>query len=178
MNQSVVLVGFTSTGKSHVGRLLAQMLGMPFYDLDQEVERLHSAERGNVLACRDIYKTLGRECFVAYEHQALHLLVEKRPCVLATGGGAPLEEQNRQLLCEFGTIVYIRADAEVIFERMKFKGVPVFLHQDPTVENLRRFQSQRHPIYQSMATLSLDTTALSPVQSAEQIVEALSKPEQ
>jgi shikimate kinase len=167
---NLVLIGFTSTGKTATGLALTQHTHHYFIDLDDEIEQLHHHQRGHPLGCREIYSRYGRECFIDFEHQALRRLQPQRHCILATGGGAPMDSENRSLLKKFGYVVYLKAAPEQIFERMRHKGFPHFMQHDPTLEHLRQLWQQRHGIYEQMADTIIENSTLSAAQTAEAIL--------
>jgi shikimate kinase len=158
---NIVLIGFTSTGKSTTGRALAEAIRYRFRDLDDDVEALHLAQKGKPLRCRDIVSLFGRECFVEYESQAIDRLRNMYETVLSTGGGAPLSHDNREKLMALGTVVYVRSIPEVIFERMRAKGTPVYMLSNPTLENLSEHWRRRDPVYQATADIVVDNSQLS-----------------
>lgn len=167
---NLVLVGFASTGKTAVGRVLSKRLGFEFIDLDDRVEILHVAERGVKRRCREIYSMLGRQCFIDYETQALNSLTDTRKAVIALGGGTPMHEANRDKARDLGCVVYLDASPEAIFERMKIKGFPLYLGDNPSLSTLSTLTSERGPVYERMADIVINNTALSAEGAANAIV--------
>lgn len=171
--QNMVIVGFTSSGKSTTGRALGELLDMAFVDLDDEVEGLHVAERGHHRRCRDIFSLLGRDCFVGYERRALVGLSDRSGLVIALGGGTPVDEENRRLVQQLGKVVYLKAKPVAVLDRMKHKGYPKFLGKNPTLTVLEGFWNQRHDIYTEIADAVIDNSSLTPRDTALAIVDAL-----
>ena len=168
--ENLVLVGFASTGKTAVGRVLAERLGFEFIDLDDRVERLHVEERGEKRRCREIYSLFGRDCFVDYETRALGELSGTGRAVIALGGGTPVVEVNRERARELGCVVYLDASAEAIFERMKIKGFPLYLGDNPSLADLAVLVAERAPIYEQTADVIINNTALSPEAAATAVI--------
>ena len=98
----IVLIGFMGTGKTTVGRELADLTGLPFVDLDLEIGR----QQGMTIP--EIFATEGEKGFRRHESAALKRLADSPPCVLATGGGIVTCEENWPLLHRLGTVVYLR----------------------------------------------------------------------
>jgi len=138
----LVLIGFMGAGKSTVGRLLAQRLHCPFYDLDGEIERVH----GEI---PELFATYGESGFRAIEHHAMDQLLPKlpRPSVLALGGGAFLQPANRELIRQHGGVtIFLDAPWEVVLARVRHTGEQRPLVRD--LEALRRLYELRRPVYQ------------------------------
>jgi shikimate kinase len=152
----VVLIGFTSCGKSTVGARLAAALGMSFEDLDVLITEHHNAVSGEHLSCRQIFRRHGAEIFRTREHDALAAFAPAAPTVLATGGGAPLRPDNRPPLLRLGFIAYLRAQPATLWERMTRKGPPSYLGPDPTIDDLARVWAERDPIYEELASCIVD----------------------
>lgn len=108
------LVGMPGSGKSTVGRHLAQRLKVPFIDLDHQLEQVLKT------SIRQFFEAEGEARFRDIEAQVL-AEVTARPggMVLSTGGGAVLRPENRQVLRDFGNVLYLRASPEEIFKRVK-----------------------------------------------------------
>jgi shikimate kinase len=174
-SDNIVLIGFASTGKTAVGRVLAEKLEFSFIDLDDLVEALHLEKQGVKRRCREIYSLLGRECFIGYETRALDSLVGTRRAVIALGGGTPVSEVNRERAARLGTVVYLHASPEAIFERMRIKGFPQYLGDNPSIEILAALTAERGPIYEKIADIVIDNTRLSPEEAASAAAQALAK---
>ena len=170
---NIVLIGFASTGKTAVGKVLAAQLSRAFIDLDDRVEALHVADCGIQRRCRDIYSLLGRDCFVNFETRALRDLLSTRDAVIALGGGTPVAPENRALARQLGWTVYLRASAEAVFERMKIKGFPRYLGSNPSADTLVALMAERGPIYEETADVTVDNTQLLPGEAAEAVRTAL-----
>jgi shikimate kinase len=169
----ISLIGFTSTGKSTVGKLLAQKANIEFYDLDRVLEEMVYKETGKQRTCREIFTEEGADAFRIRELNALNSLQTYPKIVLATGGAAPLKKEVAELLEMNGTVIYLTATPETIFERMKDKGLPAYLHSDPTIENLRNHFSLRDPVYRALADIILDTEGHTPEELANDLFSSI-----
>ena len=175
MRQPIILVGFTSCGKSATGRALARLSGFDFIDLDIVIENRYFSQHGIPLRCREIFTQKGADVFLSLEHEALAGLAGQGKYILSTGGGAPMDLENRRLIKLLGIVVHLDPDPSVIVDRLKNKGYPAYLGPDPTPEKLRQFWEIRNPVYAECADFSIDNTLISPGETAEKIVAFLKK---
>ncbi len=151
MKGNVYLVGLMGAGKTTVGRLLARRLKLRFYDSDQEVERRCGVK------IPVIFEIEGEAGFRAREQQAIAELTALKGIVLATGGGAVMAEDNRRRLAAGGTVVYLNARPEDLFERVKQdRNRPLLTGADP-LRRLRELHAQRDPLYRSLADVVMES---------------------
>ncbi len=140
-NRSIVLVGLMGAGKTTVGRRLAKRLGIGFVDADAEIERA----AGKTVA--EIFEEDGETFFRAGEERVIARLLNDGPQVLATGGGAWMSEVTRQAVREKGISVWLRADLDVLMERVSRRpGRPLLKNPDPRAV-MRKLMDERYPVY-------------------------------
>ena len=108
----VILIGYRAAGKTTVGKLLAMLLKVPFYDSDSVVEEIVNSPVRNIVAHH------GWEYFRKKETEAIQLLSEKGDCVIATGGGVVLNAENVKLLKQMGVIAWLNAPIKDIIDRL------------------------------------------------------------
>ncbi len=148
--KTIALVGLMGAGKTSVGRRLAQALGLPFRDADEEVER--AAGR----SVSDIFAELGEPAFRAGERRVIARLLDDPPHVLATGGGAFMNEDTRALIASKAISVWLKADVEVLAARVGRKNDrPLLQGRDP-VTALRELAATRYPVY-ALADITVDS---------------------
>ena len=149
---AIVLIGFMGTGKSSVGRALAQRTGLPRYDTDQMI----AARFG--LSVADIFARYGEVTFREAESEALTQLPAFRS-VIVTGGGAVLREGHVEMIRRLGKVVQLTAEIDTLFERLSRRPRPLLQTENPraTIEDLLRL---REPLYRSAADIVIDTTGL------------------
>ncbi len=133
--RSIVLVGMMGAGKSSVGRRLAARLGIPFVDADAEIERA----AGMTIA--EIFAEHGESYFRAGEARVIARLLENGPQVLATGGGAVMNQRTRDLIHIKGISVWLKADLDVLIQRTKRRG------DRPLADKIKELLPQREPVY-------------------------------
>ena len=141
--RSVVLVGLMGAGKTHVGKRLAALLGLPFVDTDQEIEE---AARMTVAELFAIY---GEPEFRALEARVVARLTEGAPRVIATGGGAFMNEDTRRLLKERSVTVWLKADLDTLMERVSKRPTrPLLKTADPRA-TMKNLMDLRYPVYRT-----------------------------
>ena len=151
MPENIFLVGMMGAGKTSVGRMLARNLGKTFYDSDQVIE----ARTGVKISL--IFELEGESGFRAREAAVLDELTSLRGIVLATGGGVVLREVNRQVLRSRGTVVYLRASVNELWNRTRHdRNRPLLQTADP-LTRLRELHAQRDPLYLEVADLTIET---------------------
>jgi shikimate kinase len=148
---NIFLVGLMGAGKTSVGRLLARRLGKTFYDCDHEVERTTGVR------IPVIFEIEGEAGFRARESRMLSELCANKGVVLATGGGAVLAPENRRVLSECGTVVYLRASPQELYQRTRHdRNRPLLQTADPLAK-LTELYAQRDPLYREVAHVIVDT---------------------
>lgn len=154
-NSRIFLIGPMGTGKTTIGGQLARALDFNFLDTDQELEKRTGA------SVSLIFDVEGESGFRERESKLVEELTNLERIVLATGGGAVLGEQNRQLLSERGQVVYLKSAVPALIERMRFdQSRPLLQTADPA-ETLREIMKVREPLYSSIADVTIDTGKLS-----------------
>lgn len=149
--ENIFLVGLMGAGKTSVGRLLARRLGKTFYDCDQEIE---SATGVRIPL---IFEIEGEGGFRQREMKMLADLVRRRNIVLATGGGAVVCEENRRVLKENGTVVYLRASPHDLWQRTRHDRNRPLLHTQDPLAKLTELYAERDPLYREVANIVIDT---------------------
>src|SRR5215218_9869364 len=139
--RSVVLVGLMGAGKSTVGRRLGSKLGLPFRDADHEIE----AAAGMTIP--DIFAIYGEAYFRDGERRVIARLLQDGPMVLATGGGAYMNEETRAGIRERAVSIWLKADLEVLLKRVrKRSNRPLLQNPDPE-GTMRKLMDIRYPVY-------------------------------
>ncbi len=160
---AIVLIGFMGTGKSSVGRALAQRTGLPRFDTDQMVMRSLG------LSVAEIFNNCGEEMFRAAEDQAL-ANVPLCPAVVVTGGGILLRPANVELVRHLGVVVNLVADFETLIERLQRHSTrPLLQTADPRATALELLRI-RQPLYDAAANVTIDTSLLTHEQVADEIL--------
>jgi shikimate kinase len=148
---NIFLVGLMGAGKTSVGKLLARRLGKTFIDADYEIERATGVR------IPLIFEIEGESGFRSRESKLLAELATRSQIVLATGGGAVLLEQNRRLLSDCGTVVYLRATPQDLWHRTRHDRNRPLLHTANPLAKLNELFAERDPLYREVAHLVVDT---------------------
>jgi shikimate kinase len=167
VNQNVFLIGPMGSGKTSIGKHLARMLKLDFYDSDQEIEQLTGA------SVNLIFDVEGEEGFRLRENKMLKQLCTKNGILIATGGGVICNEENRRLLRSRGLVVYLKTSVENQLKRLsQVKNRPLLQAQDRT-QRLLDLAHVRNPLYEDTADLVFNTSSLSVYESAKALSTAI-----
>lgn len=163
----VILTGFMGSGKSSVGRVLARQLSSRFVDLDSEIVAISGCQ------INDIFVRDGEEAFRTLESlQLQRVLSECKSCVIATGGGAVISEQNRRLLRESGVIVNLKVTLEQVMTRLHGCTDRPLLVGGTAAERVKALMDAREDFYAD-ADIQIDTDGKSVEDVAMEILYCL-----
>ncbi len=167
VNRPIAFVGIMGSGKSAVGRVVANRLFVPFHDTDVVLEDSVG------LSIAGIFETCGEAAFRKMETETLEKLLGGTPAVVATGGGAFVSPRNRSIIHRHATSVWIDASIDTLWERVSGKTKrPLLLVDDPRSE-LERLLGERRPAY-ALASVRVPSDNDTTVQDmADRVVSAL-----
>ena len=137
----IVLVGMMGAGKTSIGRRLANLLHLPFLDADAEIEKAAN------LTIPEIFASYGEAEFREGEKRVVARLLAGGPAVLATGGGAFMNEETRERCRAEGVTIWLKADVPVLLERVRKKGNRPLLDSDDPEGVMRTLLAEREPTY-------------------------------
>jgi shikimate kinase len=166
--RSVVLVGMMGAGKSSIGRRLAASLAIPFIDADTEIEQAAG------MTIPEIFESQGEDYFRAGEARVIARLLDGGPQVLATGGGAFMNAQTRELVREKGISVWLKADIETLLRRVKRRADRPLLKTPDPEATLAALLVQRDPVY-AQADLTVNSREIPHDAIVSEIVAALAR---
>lgn len=167
LRRTVVLVGMMGAGKTAIGTQVARMLDVPFLDSDDEIVR--AANR----SIAEIFDRDGEPFFRAKEAQMIQRLLAGPPCILSTGGGAFLAEGNRAAIKAQGVSVWLRADIDLLWNRVRHKTTRPLLRTANPRETLQQLYAARTPVY-ALADIAVDAEASLPIEGmAAKVIAAL-----
>ena len=139
--KNVVLVGMMGAGKTSIGKRLAAELDIPFVDADNEIEAAAN------MTIPEIFETYGEQHFRDGERKVIARLLRDGPRVIATGGGAVADPETRQRIGRKSIAIWLKADVEVLLERVKRRSNRPLLEADDPERVLRRLAAEREPFY-------------------------------
>ncbi|MDD7909333.1 shikimate kinase [Pseudovibrio exalbescens] len=164
--KTIVLVGIMGCGKSTVGRRLAQYLSLPFVDADAEIEV--AADR----SISEIFAEHGEAYFREGERRVIARLLQEGPQVLATGGGAFMNDETRGNIKNNGISVWMRAELPIIMARVRKRPTRPLLQTADPEATMKKLMSEREPIY-AQADMTIWSRDVSHEAVMEEILQAL-----
>ncbi|MEK0163347.1 shikimate kinase [Phaeobacter sp. JH18-32] len=167
LKKTIVMVGMMGAGKTAVGRALAARLKAPFLDSDHEIEA--AANR----TIPEIFARDGEPFFRQKERQVIRRLLDEERGVLSTGGGAFLAEENRRIISERGVAIWLNADLEVLWNRVKHRDTrPLLRTKDPHA-TLSALYHERVPYYAQADLTVVSDGQASIDEMVNRVIEAL-----
>ena len=149
-DRTIALIGLMGAGKTTIGRRLAARLGLPFVDSDKEVE----AAAGCTVA--EIFERFGEAEFRKGERRVIARLLRGVPCVMATGGGAFIDEATRKEIKANALSIWLRADIDVLMPRVERSASRPLLRGGNARETMERLIAERYPLY-ALADIVVDS---------------------
>ncbi len=163
------LIGFRGSGKTTIGKILANRLNVNFVDTDEEIVKRTG------MSIPEIFSRFGKKEFREMEKDVLKELSEcKRSMVVATGGGIVLSEENRKILRETGLCVWLKVSPEESLKRISGDPNRPPLTSLPPDEEVRELIKKRTPMYAEASHLCIDTTVFCPDEAVKIIVSVIS----
>ncbi len=169
LKKTVVLIGMMGAGKTAVGTALARLLGVDFVDSDDEIERAAN------MSVAEIFRRDGEAFFRAREAEVLARLLSGRPCILSTGGGAFLAGANRAMIARAGVAVWLKADLDLLWQRVRHKTTRPLLRTPDPKATLAALLSAREDIYAEAEITVEAQPHYSVEEMAEKVIEALAQ---
>lgn len=140
--RNIVFTGMMGCGKSAIGKRLAANIDIPFHDADQAIEQAAN------MTIPDIFETFGEKHFRDGERRVIQRLMGEGPAILSTGGGAFMNDETRSLIKQDGISIWLRADFDVLMERVQRKNNRPLLKTANPEETMRNLLKEREPFYE------------------------------
>jgi shikimate kinase len=164
--RSIVMVGMPGCGKSALGKRLAPRLNLPFVDVDEEIEKAAGK------SIKEIFTDHGEVSFRDGERKVIARLLASGPQVLATGGGALMNEETRANIRRSGVSIWVKADAALLVRRVTKRNTrPLFEGRDPEAV-VKELMAARHPLYAS-ADIIVESRDVPHETMVDEIIEVL-----
>jgi shikimate kinase len=164
--EAIILIGFMGSGKSCAGVELCRQTRLPVFDTDALIVSKVKSSIG------EIFDRLGEEIFRDEETAALRAIPGGRS-VIVTGGGCILRDENVELMRSLGTIVWLQADIEAIFQRVAYREDRPLLRGGDPRQRITELFAAREGLYRAAAEISIDTVSKTPSQVADAILAEL-----
>ena len=163
MSENIYLIGFMGTGKSTVGKILADKLGRTFCDLDEMI----TEKSGKTIT--EIFDSVNEEGFRKLEAEVLKEVTENDNLVVSTGGGVVVTHGNLEMMQDKGKVITLMASAEAIFDRIKDDRGRPLMQVDNPFDEIKKLLFERASFY-IKGDYVADTSEASPEETAEEII--------
>ena len=163
MKHNIILTGFMGTGKTSVGKRLADLLHWQYVDVDETIEKQVA------MSISEYFKTRGEPSFRDIESSTLYELLSHQQHVISTGGGAVIRQENRRLMHENGFVICLEATPEVIFERIHREKHRPVLGNTPDLNKIQQVLQERIEYYKD-SDWCIDTSQKTVFQVVEEII--------
>ena len=168
VRKTIVLVGLMGSGKSCIGRMLGTSLGLAFVDADAEIEAAAGC------SIKEVFERFGEDAFRNGERKVISRLLDDPVHVLATGGGAFMDETVRAKIVEKGISIWLRADINLLWSRVSRRRDRPLLNRDHPREILESLMEERYPVYAS-ADITVDSACESPELTVDRTLDVLAR---
>ena len=155
-------------GKSTIGKRLSQYLDIPFVDADKEIEKAAG------MSIEDIFDQFGEEAFRSGEKKVIKRLMEEGQKILATGGGAFMNEDIRSDIAEGGVSVWLNADLEILMKRVQRRANRPLLKTEDPEATMKALLDERNPVY-SLSDVHIESRTVSRDVIAGEVVDVLAE---
>lgn len=142
------------SGKTVIGKHVANKLGKEFIDVDDLIILLYKQKKNKSYSCREIFLEEGEEYFRQMEKDAVESLVDQKGVVIALGGGTLTSTNSVELLRQWGTIIYLKASPDTIWSRICLRGIPPYVKER---ESFNALIEKRIPVYENAAHHTIET---------------------
>ncbi len=167
MKKNLILIGFMGTGKTVVGKMLAEKLRWKYIDTDKIIEESVGKDIPR------IFREEGEKVFRKHEVKAVKMITHLNHYVISTGGGAVLNDENVQNMKLSGTVILLYADPDVIYERLKDDSSRPLLQGYNARERIEGLLKQRMEYYIKAADININTSSLTPEEVIQEILKSL-----
>ncbi len=165
---TLVLVGMMGAGKTAVGRKLAARLELPFLDADEEIEEAAGC------TIDEIFAEHGEKAFREGEKRVIQRLLSQPTCILATGGGAFMDDGTRSIILENAISVWLRADLNTLWQRVRRRSHRPLLKTKHPKQTLEDLIDKRYPVY-AMADITVESDQGPLDTTVDRVIESLSR---
>jgi len=167
LKKTIAFIGMMGAGKTAVGKVVALKLGVPFLDADNEIEKAAN------MSIQEIFVRDGEEFFREREAKVILRLMKGSPTILSTGGGAFIQEANRQAIKLLGVSLWLDVELDLLWSRVRNKDTRPLLKSLNPFETLKKLHAERQPIYKK-ADISVKASSRYTVEDmAQKVIDRL-----
>ena len=167
LKKTIAFIGMMGAGKTAVGRVVASKLNVPFLDADTEIEKAAN------MSIQEIFTRDGEDFFREREAQVILRLMKGPPSIISTGGGAFIQEANRQAISSLGVSLWLDVEIDLLWSRVKNKDTRPLLKSPNPFETLKMLHLERQPIYKK-ADISVKASSHYTVEDmAQKVIDSL-----
>ena len=166
LDKSIALVGIMGAGKSHLGRMIAKALSLPFVDSDQEIVKAAGC------SIQDIYDIYGQAELNQLEERVMKRILKEPTQIISTGDAVFVNESNRKLIKQKAVSVWLRADLDLVVNRTNRRDHRPLLNEGNPAEVLEELIAERYPLY-GEADLIVDSEDVSPHKMMQKVLASL-----
>lgn len=167
---NLIFCGLPKSGKTAIGKMVADKLHYPFIDTDRWIEEAYLQETGLSRSCRDIFRFEGEAAFRQREKEQISRLQPLEDHVIAIGGGSLSLPENREVLRSIGYLIYLQTSVDLLWERVSRNGIPAYLDANDPKKSFFALCEKRIPLYKQTAHDIIDTDGFSFHDIAERII--------
>ncbi len=165
--ENISLIGFMGSGKSTVGRILADKVGFLYIDLDRIIE----VDKG--ISISDIFKEFGEKYFRDLESEVIRKVYKNKNCIFACGGGAVKKKKNMEIIRRNSRVVYLSVSPEVSFRRLEHVKDRPIIEVEDREDTIRKLIKRRDALYRKYAHIVIDNNGDDPYKTSEDIIAGL-----
>jgi len=173
----VILLGFKGSGKSTVGKVLAEKLGFDFADIDTIMESKYEISNNIQKTVREIYQEYGADFFTKLETSAISQITNLKEIVIALGGRTPLNPMFDKSDFPLTIFIHLKVDADTLFGRIEKGGIPPFVDEANPKESITNLLNERTPYYEKLADATIDSATAMPGDIADSVIDAIKNEE-
>lgn len=172
---SIILCGLQCSGKTTVGKRLAEMLEWNLVDTDLLIESAYAKSREKYASCREICLQEGESFFRQMEKEQIASLKAGPQTVISLGGGALLCDESMKHLRTIGEIVYLKTSTEILWKRITLRGIPTYLKSQEPEKSFYQMASARISVFENSSTYIIETDGYSESELAVEIINIRNK---